>query len=79
MGAKSRFEELLKEDGAYTNRDAVYFYLGESFLKMKMDAAALPYYEKLVKEFEQSEYLAEAQKRITELKATLAQNKTGGQ
>jgi outer membrane protein assembly factor BamD len=79
MGAKSRFEELLKEDAAYTNRDAVYFFLGESFLKMKMDAAALPYFEKLVKEFEQSEYLAEAQKRIAELKATLAQNKTGGQ
>ena len=29
---------------------------------------ALPYYERLVKEFEKSEYLAAAQKRIAELK-----------
>ena len=69
----------MKQDEAYTNRDAVYFYLAESLLKLKLEAAALPYYERLVKEFEQSEYLADAQKRITELKATLAQNKTGGQ
>jgi outer membrane protein assembly factor BamD (BamD/ComL family) len=42
-------------------------------------AEALPYFERLVNEFEQSEHLAVAQKRIAELKATLAQNKTGGQ
>ena len=78
LGAKARFEELLKEDAAYSNRDAVYFYLGESYVKMKQEAAALPIFEKLVKEFEQSEYLVEAQKRIAELKA-LAQNKSGGQ
>ena len=71
VGAKSRFEELLKQDPEYTRRDAVYFYLAESYVKMKQEAAALPLYEKLVNEFEQSEHLAEAQRRIAELKAAL--------
>jgi hypothetical protein len=35
-------------------------------------AEALPNYERLVKEFEQSEYLELAKKRITELKAVPA-------
>jgi outer membrane protein assembly factor BamD len=78
-GGIQRFKQILDEDAAYTHRDAVYFYLAESLLKEKRDAEALPYFEKLVQEFEQSEHLAEAQKRIGELKATLAQNKTGGQ
>ena len=76
-GAIDRFKTLLKEDPAYTGRDAVYYYLGESLIKMKKEAEALPYFEKLMQEFEQSQYLPETQKRITELKA-LAQNKTSG-
>ena len=63
-----RFKTLLKEDPEYTHRDAVYFYLGESLVKVKLEAEALPYYERLVKEFEQSEYLEEARKRIAALK-----------
>lgn len=82
-GAIDRFKEVLKTDPAYTNRDAVYYHLAESLYrqgieaeKQKMDSAAafraeaLPYYERLVKEFEKSEFLAEAQKRIAELKAS---------
>jgi outer membrane protein assembly factor BamD len=76
-GAIERFKDLLKDDPTYTRRDSVYFYLGEALVKMKREAEALPYFERLVEEFQQSEHLAEAQKRINELKA-LAQNKTGG-
>lgn len=76
-GAIERFKEVLKQDPEYTGRDAVYFYLAESLVKDNRAAEALPIYERLVQEFEQSEHLAEAQKRIAELKA-LAQNKTGG-
>lgn len=68
-GAIDRFEAVLKQDAAYTNRDAVYFHLADSYIKTKREAAALPYLEKLVQEFERSEYLQEAQKRIAELKA----------
>ncbi len=76
-GAIDRFKELLKNDPQYTGRDAVYFHLAESLVKVKLEAEALPYLEKLVDEFERSEYLPEAQRRITELKA-LAQTKTSG-
>jgi outer membrane protein assembly factor BamD len=68
LGAIDRFKDVLKDPG-YTRRDAVYYYLGESLVKTKKEAEALPYYEKLVQEFEQSEYLQQAQKRIAELKA----------
>jgi outer membrane protein assembly factor BamD len=68
-GAIDRFKELLKDDPDYTGRDAVYFYLAESYVKGGLAAEALPYYEKLVKEFERSEYLPQAQKRVAELKA----------
>ena len=33
-------------------------------------AEALPYYERLLSEFEKSEYLSAAQKRVTELKGS---------
>ena len=68
-GAIDRFKELLKSDPQYTGRDAVYFHLAESLVKAQLQAEALPYLEKLVGEFETSEYLVEAQRLITELKA----------
>ena len=79
LGAVDRFKAVLKEDPDYTNRDSVYFYLAESLIRMRagLEAEALPLLEKLVREFEKSEHLQEAQKRITELKA-LAQAKTTG-
>jgi outer membrane protein assembly factor BamD len=71
-GAVDRFKVLLEKDPEFTRRDSVYFYLGETFMKVGRPAEALPYYDRLVKEFEQSEHLAEAQKRIDEAKAAIA-------
>jgi outer membrane protein assembly factor BamD len=71
-GAIDRFKAVLKQDAEYTGRDAVYFNLAESYVKIKRPAEALPLYERLVEEFQQSEYLVEARKRITEIKATIA-------
>jgi outer membrane protein assembly factor BamD len=72
-GAVDRFKAVLKDDPAYTNRDAVYYHLADSLIKLNRQAEALPYLEKLVQEFEQSEYLALSQKRLAELKAAQAQ------
>lgn len=71
-GAIDRFKDVLKTDPEYSNRDAVYFYLAESLYRSSPEkkAEALPYYERLVKEFEKSEYLAASQKRIAELKTS---------
>jgi outer membrane protein assembly factor BamD len=74
-GAIDRLESVIKEDPAYTRRDSAYFYLGESLLKNNRQAEALPYFERLLAEFEQSEHMADAQKRVSELKGQ-AQAKT---
>ncbi|MEZ5418754.1 MAG: outer membrane protein assembly factor BamD [Vicinamibacterales bacterium] len=70
-GAVDRFKEVLRNDPEYTARDAVYFYLAESLLKLDTEASraeALPYFERLLKEFEQSSYLQDARRRVEELK-----------
>jgi outer membrane protein assembly factor BamD len=72
LGSIDRFSSLLKSDPEYTSRDSVYFYLAESYVKSKRAAQALPLYEKLVSEFQKSEHLQDAQKRIAELKAQAA-------
>jgi outer membrane protein assembly factor BamD len=68
-GAIDRLTVLLKQDPEYTGRDGAYFFLAESLNKVNRQAEALPYYEKLVEEFEMSEHLEDARKRIAELKA----------
>jgi outer membrane protein assembly factor BamD len=77
-GAVGRLMPLLKADPEYTRRDGVYFYLGESFLKIQRPAEALPYYERLIKEFEQSEHLEDARKRIAELKGGQEKSASSG-
>jgi outer membrane protein assembly factor BamD len=76
-GAIDRFKDLLKNDPDYTGRDAVYFHLAESLVRVKLEAEALPYLEKLIDEFEKSEYLEQAQRRATELKAAAAAKTSG--
>ena len=70
-GAIDRLASILKQDPEYTNRDAVYFYLGESLMKISRDAEALPYFERLIAEFDKSEYLEDARKRVAALKAKM--------
>jgi outer membrane protein assembly factor BamD len=68
-GAIDRLSLLLKNDPAFTARDGAYYYLGESLVKANRPAEALPYFQKLVDEFEQSEHLEEARKQLDSLKA----------
>jgi outer membrane protein assembly factor BamD len=67
-GAIDRLNALLKSDPEFTSRDGAYFYLGESLMQVNRQAEALPLYEKLTTEFEQSEYLIQTKKRIDEIK-----------
>jgi outer membrane protein assembly factor BamD len=67
-GAIVRLEALVKTDPEFSSRDGVYFYLGESLVKQGRKAEALPYYSRLLEEFQQSEYLDEAKRRVDELK-----------
>jgi outer membrane protein assembly factor BamD len=70
-GAIGRLKPLIESDPGYSNRDAAFYILGESLVGMQQASAALPYFERIVKEFDQSEYLERARKRIEELQATL--------
>ena len=71
-GAIDRLRALMKSDPGFTYRDGLYYYLAEALLKVKLDAEALPLYERLLTEFEQSEFLEKAKVRRDELKASLA-------
>ncbi len=69
-GAVDRFREVLKADPEYSNRDAVYYHLAEALLKQDKKAEALPYFERLLQEFEQSAYLEATRRRVDELKGS---------
>ena len=68
-GAIDRFQQVLKEDPEFTQRDAVYYHLAESLLRIDRKAEALPYFERLLQEFEQSSYLEASRRRVSELKS----------
>jgi outer membrane protein assembly factor BamD len=65
-GAIDRFKAVLKNDPEYPMRDAVYYYLGDSLVKMGRRAEAIPYFDRLTKEFEQSEFLAKTELALKE-------------
>jgi outer membrane protein assembly factor BamD len=76
QGAVARLQAVLKDDPAFTNRDEVYFYLGESLIKLNLNAQALPYFEKLIDEFQESVHLEEARKRVEGLKTQMQATKS---
>ena len=68
-GAALRFQALLKEDPNFTHRDEVYYQLAEIYLRSDNKAQAIPFYQRVVDEFTESEFLEKAQKRLKELNA----------
>ena len=70
-GAIERLKTLLDKDPQFTRRDAAMFYLADSYDKVGRPAEALPYYDRLIKEFEKSEFLDKAQARVTAIRAEM--------
>ena len=66
-GAVSRFRQILDNDPDYSGRDEVYFHLGEALVEVNQIAEAIPYYARILDEFDTSEYAAEASQRLAEL------------
>jgi outer membrane protein assembly factor BamD len=66
-GAIDRFREVLKVDPEFSGRDKIYFHLADSLAKTNRPAEAIPYFDRLVKEFTTSEYHDDAQERLQEL------------
>ena len=69
VGAIPRFRKVLSDDPEYGGRDEVYFYLAESLARTDKRAEAIPYFERLLAEFEVSEHIEDAKRRLEELKA----------
>jgi outer membrane protein assembly factor BamD (BamD/ComL family) len=69
LGAIPRFRQILAEDPEFAGRDEVYFYLAESLARSDKKAEAIPYFERLLTEFEASEHAENARKRLDELKS----------
>jgi outer membrane protein assembly factor BamD len=67
-GAIDRFREVLRDDPEFSERDKVYFHLAESLARTDKPAEAVPYFERLLAEFEQSEYLEDAKQRLAQIK-----------
>jgi outer membrane protein assembly factor BamD len=77
-GAIDRLAAILRDDPEFTHRDDVYFYLAQSLLKLGRPAEALPYLDRLLKEFEQSEHLEVAKKQVEEIRTEMSK-KAGAQ
>lgn len=69
--AEVRYRHILTNDPDYTRKDALYFRLADALEKSSKPTEALPYYERLVDEYVQSEHLEEARRRIDRLKLEL--------
>jgi outer membrane protein assembly factor BamD len=67
-GALSRFRAVLKENPTYTNRDALYYHLADTYVMMGAAPEALPLLERLTKEFEKSQYLLRGQRLMASIK-----------
>ena len=77
IGAVGRFTELLKADPDFSKKDAVYYYLGDAYVKMNLVPEGLPYFDRLLKEFPKSEYSKKAEKRMAEIKKLAEPKKDG--
>ena len=75
-GAVQRLKAMLETDPGYTNRDAAYFVLAESHARMQQPTLAKPYYEKILTEFKESEYLLRAKERLSLLSVPPAPEKS---
>ncbi|MBM3777471.1 MAG: outer membrane protein assembly factor BamD [Acidimicrobiia bacterium] len=67
-GAIARFREVLAEDPDFSRMDEVYFHLAESLARTNKEAEALPYFERLLSEYPESEYGEETRQRLEALK-----------
>ena len=70
-GAIPRFRQVLSQDPEFSGRDEVYFYLAESLARTDKKPEAIPYYERLLTEFEASDHSENAKRRLEELKTEL--------
>jgi outer membrane protein assembly factor BamD len=63
-GAVDRFSAVLKNDPEFPHRDAAYYYMGDTLLKAGRRAEALPWFDRLKTEFQNSAFVSLAEKAL---------------
>ena len=67
-GARDRLQEIIDTYPEFSRIDEVIFLMGEANLKLKKDDKAVEYYNKLLKEYAESEFAKKARERLDEMK-----------
>ncbi len=71
-GAIVRLRAVLKDNPEFARRDALYYYLADTYVKVNLAPEALPLLDKLSAEFEKSEYLPKGKKLMADIKSGTA-------
>ena len=66
-GAIDRFETIAESDAQYTGRENLYFYLADAYYNNGDFEEALLFFQQLLQDFPQSEFLADAQAAVTDI------------
>ena len=67
-GARDRLQEIIDTYPDFSRMDEVVFLMGEVYLKLGKKSEATDYYNKLLKDYESSEFAKKARARLDELK-----------
>jgi TolA-binding protein len=68
-GARDRLQEIIDTHPGFSRMDEVLYLLGEANLKLDKPEAAAGYYDKLLKEYPDSEFVKKAKEKLEQLKS----------
>ncbi|HWP41966.1 MAG TPA: tetratricopeptide repeat protein [Blastocatellia bacterium] len=68
-GARDRLQEIVETHPGFSRMDEVLYLLGEANLKLDKPEEAAEYYDKLVKEYPDSDLVKKAKERLDKLKS----------
>jgi outer membrane protein assembly factor BamD (BamD/ComL family) len=68
-GARDRLQEIIDSYPDFSRMDEVVFLMGEVYMQLGKKPEATDYYNKLLKDYESSEFAKKARARLDELKA----------
>jgi outer membrane protein assembly factor BamD (BamD/ComL family) len=69
-GARDRLQEIMDTYPEFSRIDEVMFLMGEAQLKLKKSDSAVESYNKLLKEYPESQFAKKARERLDEMKST---------
>jgi outer membrane protein assembly factor BamD len=72
-GAIPRLKSILEQFPSFTESDKVYYHLAEAHLLCNRPSEALPYYQRVIDDFPESEYKKKAEERLAELRQKAAE------